>query len=52
MVTINGRVIKDVAVDFDGTLFTEDKFPEVRDPNPYIISIVKKFKSIGCSIIL
>ena len=31
---INGREVKVAAIDFDGTLFTENRFPEVGDPYP------------------
>ena len=51
--TIGNREIKTVAVDFDGTLFTDDRFPEVGDPIPTIIDYVKYLKeNQGCELIL
>jgi len=49
---INGRDIKVAAIDFDGTLFTEDNFPEVGSPIWKNINIVKRMKQEGVQLIL
>lgn len=49
---INGREIKVAAIDFDGTLFTEDRFPEVGDPIYKNIEYVKSLKKNGVELIL
>lgn len=52
MVMFNGKPIQDIAVDFDGTLFTEDRFPEVGDPYVHMIDLIHRLKNAGCKIIL
>jgi len=49
---INGREVKVAAIDFDGTLFTEDAFPEVGRPIPENIFYVKTIQSEGVQLIL
>lgn len=49
---INGREVKVAAIDFDGTLFTENRFPEVGDPIYQNIEYVKKMKDNGVQLIL
>lgn len=49
---INGREIKVAAIDFDGTLFTEDYFPEVGEPILWMIEFVKAMKAQGVQLIL
>ena len=49
---IDGRDVRVVAVDFDGTLFTEDKYPAVGDPIEVTINYVKYLKSHGVELIL
>lgn len=50
--TINDRDIRVAAIDFDGTLFTEDKFPEVGSPLHKNIEYVKYLKENGVQLIL
>lgn len=49
---INGRDVRVAAIDFDGTLFTEDRFPEVGDPIYQNIEYVKSLKKNGVELIL
>lgn len=42
---------KIIAVDFDGTL-CEDKWPEIGEPNPYVINYILEEKENGARIIL
>lgn len=49
---INGREIRVAAIDFDGTLFTEDRFPEVGDPIHENIEYVKLLQKNGIELIL
>lgn len=49
---INGREVKVAAIDFDGTLFTENRFPEVGDPIYKNIEYVKSLKKNGVELIL
>lgn len=49
---INGREVKVAAIDFDGTLFTENRFPEVGDPIYQNIEYVKKMRDNGVQLIL
>lgn len=48
----NGRKVKVAAIDFDGTLFTEDAFPEVGKPITPMIEYVKNMKKEGVQLIL
>ncbi len=42
-----------IAVDFDGTLTSQgDQFPNIGDPNPYAIDVIKRFKRDGHRVIL
>lgn len=41
-----------IAVDFDGTLFTEDKFPEIGEPIFKNINKIKKLQDAGHTLIL
>lgn len=49
---INGREVKVAAIDFDGTLFTEDRFPDVGDPIYKNIKYVKSLRNNGVELIL
>ena len=49
---ISGREVKVAAIDFDGTLFTEDRFPEVGDPIYKNIEYVKSLRENGVELIL
>ena len=49
---INGRNVRVAAIDFDGTLFTEDRFPEVGDPIYKNIEYVKSLRENGVELIL
>ena len=49
---INEREVKVAAIDFDGTLFTEDRFPEVGDPIYKNIEYVKSLRENGVELIL
>lgn len=52
MIINNNKEVNVVAVDFDGTLFTEDRFPEVGEPIYSNINFVKSLKSEGVQLIL
>lgn len=49
---ISGREVKVAAIDFDVTLFTEDRFPEVGDPIYKNIEYVKSLRENGVELIL
>lgn len=49
---INGREVRVAAIDFDGTLFTENRFPEVGDPIYQNIKYVKNMRDNGVQLIL
>ena len=49
---INGHLVRVAAIDFDGTLFTEDRFPEVGDPIYKNIEYVKSLRENGVELIL
>lgn len=52
MININGQDIEHIAVDFDGTLCS-DEFPEIGRPNTYLISLLKRLKAdYGVKLIL
>lgn len=41
-----------IAIDFDGTLFKWSKFPEIGEPVPYALEVVKRLKACGHELIL
>lgn len=49
---INGREIRVAAIDFDGTLFTENNYPEIGEPIQKNIDYVKYLKENGVELIL
>ena len=44
--------IRDISVDFDGTLTLEDNYPIIKELNEPLLSLLKEFQSLGGRIVL